>query len=135
MTPGDVGAFSSVIRSQGFSRDMKKLLKRFRSLEEDLRTFINASLKLFHKIMPGEAVHLGISRIPGLGFDDPPVYKVRKFACRSLPGTGCMSGIRVIYAYFADEDRIELIEIYYKGDKENEDRGRISSCFGRGEDD
>jgi len=35
----------------------------------------------------------------------------------------------VIYAYFEEEDRIELIEIYYKGDKENEDRDRISRYY------
>ena len=32
------------------------------------------------------------------------------------------SGIRVIYAYHEEEDRIEFIEIYYKGDKASEDR-------------
>jgi len=42
-----------------------------------------------------------------------------------LKGKGAHSGICVIYAYFENEDRIELIEIYYKGDKENEDRKRI----------
>jgi hypothetical protein len=31
----------------------------------------------------------------------------------------------VIYAYFEEQDRIELIEIYFKGDKESEDRERI----------
>ena len=53
------------------------------------------------------------------------IYKAKKFACRSLKGKGVQSGIRVIYAYFEKEDKIELIEIYYKGDKENEDRERI----------
>lgn len=130
MTPGDAGPFSSVIRHQGFSRDMKRLLRKLRTLEEDLGTFINASLRQFHKIMPGEADHLDIVRIPGLGFEAPPVYKARKFACRSLPGTGSRSGIRVVYAYFEQEDRIELIEIYYKGDKESEDRKRIRELYG-----
>ena len=35
------------------------------------------------------------------------------------------SGIRIIYAYYEKEDKIEFIEIYYKGDKENENRERI----------
>jgi len=39
------------------------------------------------------------------------------------------SGIRVIYAYFEDDDRIELVEIYFKGDKENEDRKRILKYY------
>lgn len=38
---------------------------------------------------------------------------------------------RVIYAHFEKEDKIELIEIYYKGDKENEDRERILRYYKR----
>jgi hypothetical protein len=34
-------------------------------------------------------------------------------------------GIRVIYAYWEEEDKLEFIEIYLKGDKKNEDRKRI----------
>ncbi|MDO9547973.1 MAG: hypothetical protein Q7J65_03285, partial [Candidatus Marinimicrobia bacterium] len=63
--------------------------------------------------------------ISDLGFEEITFYKVKKFACKSLKGTGAKSGIRLIYAYFVEEDRIDLIEIYYKGDKENEDRERI----------
>jgi hypothetical protein len=32
-----------------------------------------------------------------------------------LKGKGVQSGIRAISAYHKDEDRIEFIEIYYKG--------------------
>jgi hypothetical protein len=63
--------------------------------------------------------------ISGLGIHGPRIFKARKFACRALRGKGAQSGIRVIYAHFEESDRIELIEIYYKGDKENEDRQRI----------
>jgi hypothetical protein len=31
----------------------------------------------------------------------------------------------LVYAYFEEEDKVELIEIYYKQDKEKEDRERI----------
>ena len=47
----------------------------------------------------------------------------------SLKGKGVNSGIRVIYAYFNEEDKIVFIEIYYKGDKENEDKERIVEFF------
>jgi hypothetical protein len=53
------------------------------------------------------------------------IFKAKKFACRSLKGKGVASGIGVIYAYFEQEDVIELVEIYYKGEKENEDRNRL----------
>ncbi len=41
-----------------------------------------------------------------------------------------MSGIRVIYAYYPDTDRLEFAEIYFKGSKENEDRQRLLKLFG-----
>jgi hypothetical protein len=53
----------------------------------------------------------------------------KKFACKSLKGKGAKSGIRIIYAYFEQEDTIEFIEIYFKGDKENEDKERIKKYF------
>jgi len=41
------------------------------------------------------------------------------------------SGIRIIYAYFAKENKIELIEIYYKdSDHRLEDKKRILSLYG-----
>jgi hypothetical protein len=73
----------------------------------------------------------GIFRIPGLQIENPCVYKAKKFACRALKGKGAKSGIRIIYAYFETEDRIELVEIYYKGDKENEDLSRILKHYKR----
>jgi len=38
--------------------------------------------------------------------------------------------LRVIYSYFEQEQRIEFIKIYYKGDKENENRERIKVYLG-----
>jgi mRNA-degrading endonuclease RelE of RelBE toxin-antitoxin system len=114
--------FKEIIRLPEFERDMKRLLKRFQSLEDDLNNFINAELKLFHKL---RIDNKGVIQIAGLGIQAPKVYKARKFSCRSLKGKGAQTGIRVIYAYLEENDRIELIEIYYKGDKANEDRERI----------
>jgi len=71
----------------------------------------------------------GIVQISGLSISQLPIYKARKFACKSLKGRGSHSGIRIIYAYFEDDDRIELVEIYFKGDKENEDRQRILKYY------
>ena len=107
---------------------MKKLLRRFRTLEDDLNLFIETQLNLFHKSNKNIK---GIFAITGLKIEYPKIYKAKKFTCRSLRGTGAYSGIRVIYAYFEEEDRIELIEIYYKGDKENEDTPRILKYYRR----
>jgi len=114
--------FKEIVRLPEFERDIKRLLKRFRSLEEDLENFIKVELRLFHKL---GIDNRGVVEIAGLGIQRARIFKSKKFACRSLKGRGAQSGIRVIYAYFAEIDRIELIEIYFKGDKENEDRQRI----------
>jgi len=119
--------FKQIVRLPEFERDMKRLMKRFRSLEEDLEIFIKTELKLFHKL---GVDNKGVVRIAGLGIQTPGIYKAGKFACRSLKGKGAQTGIRVIYAYFDENDRIELIEIYCKRDKESEDRDRILGRYG-----
>ena len=80
-------------------------------MEGDIDKLINYSLYPFHKL---KIDNKGIFRIPGLGFEQPPIYKVKKFTCRSLKGKGANTGLRLIYTYFEDNDRIELIEIYMK---------------------
>ena len=114
--------FSQVRRLTEFDKDFKKLRKRFRTLDEDLKVFIEKQLKLFHKL---GIDNKGCVRMSDLGISYPEIYKARKFACRSLKGKGAASGIRIIYGYYSNEDAIEFIEKYYKGDKANEDRQRI----------
>lgn len=118
--------FNDITRLSEFENDLKKLSKRYHSLEEDLKTFIEKQLKLYHKLHIDNG---GIFPISNLGIEYPKIYKAKKFACKSLKGKGVMSGIRVIYAYFEDKDIIEFIEIYYKGDEENEDKSRILRCY------
>ena len=114
--------FRKVSRLPEFEKDIKKLLKRFKTLEDDLEIFIKNELNLYHKL---KIDNKEVSQVPGLKIEIPKIYKAKKFACRSLKGKGVQSGIRVIYAYFEKKDKIEFIEIYYKGDKENEDKERI----------
>lgn len=120
--------FKQINRLPEFEKDLKRLLKKFRTLEEDLETFIKTELSLYHKL---GIDNKGIFQIPDLRFQDPQVFKAKKFACRALRGRGVQSGIRVIYSYFKKEDIIGLIEIYYKGDKNNEDRERILRHYGK----
>lgn len=114
-----------------FDRDLKKLLKRFSTLENDLTVFINTELYLYHRLKKDNK---SIYRIKDLKAEEPAVFKAKKFACRSLKGRGVHSGIRIIYAYYRQSDRIEFIEIYPKGSKKNENRVRIqrylSQCAG-----
>jgi mRNA-degrading endonuclease RelE of RelBE toxin-antitoxin system len=109
-----------------FKKDFKKLEKKYPTLKQDLEVFVSNQLKLSHKL---NIENSGIVRISELSISKPKIYKARKFACKSLKGRGSYSGIRIIYAYFEDDDRIELVEIYFKGDKENEDRQRILKYY------
>ena len=109
-----------------FERDFKRLIKKFRTLDEDLNTFISVQLKLIHKLGKDNS---SIVRMSDLGIDNPKIYKAKKFACKALKGKGVASGIRIIYAYYEEEDIIEFIEIYYKGQKVNEDRDRIIGYY------
>ena len=86
--------FSHVSRLPEFERDLKKLLKKFRTLEDDLEIFVGKGLFLYHKL---GIDNKGIVQISGLPVN-APIYKARKFACRALKGKGAQSGIRVIYA-------------------------------------
>ena len=118
--------FKHIDRLGKFSRDLKNLLKRFSSLEEDLESFVKAQLIAYHK---HNVDNHGIVPIEGISIQNPRIFKVLKFACKSLRGKGVHSGIRIIYAFFPDEDRIEFVEIYFKGDQENEDKERIKQYY------
>ena len=118
--------FAKVTRGDGFSKDLKKLIKRYRSLEEDLEIFTKAQLFAYHKL---QIDNRGVFPINNLGFEEPQVYKAKKFACKALKGRGAKSGIRVIYAYTPENDEVYFIEIYSKSDKENEDRARIKELL------
>ncbi len=105
-----------------FQKDLKRLLKKFQTLEEDLETAKRNSIELYHlKHINNRSVF----PIPDFCNEVIQVCKIKKFACKSLKGRGVMSGIRVIYAYHIAVSKVDFIEIYFKGEKENEDRERI----------
>lgn len=103
-----------------FKKDFKKLQKRYPSLEED---FVD-----FKKVL--ELDPTKHENIPWLWeIANLPVYKARKFVCKSLKST---TKLRLIYVY--DEgiwaiEFIEFIEIYAKSDKAVEDKERILEYF------
>ncbi|MFA5072861.1 MAG: hypothetical protein WC539_03055 [Nitrospirota bacterium] len=118
--------FKKIDHVPEFEKDLKRLSKRFSSLEDDLQMFIKVAMNLFHK---QKKDNRGIFHISDLGSCYPKIYKAKKFACKAIKNKGAQSGIRVIYAYHEVEDWITFIEFYYKGDKESEDRERIRRYF------
>jgi mRNA-degrading endonuclease YafQ of YafQ-DinJ toxin-antitoxin module len=105
-----------------FKKDLKSLLKKFRTLNDDLDI-----MKKVLEVLPDERPPFSF-RIDNLGLKTC-VIKVKKIACKALKGRGVNSGLRLIYAYFQEENRIIFIELYHKNDKENEDRQRIIDNF------
>lgn len=108
--------------TEEFEKDKKHLLKKFRSIIEDLEMVKQNAIELYHvKNIDNHSIF----PIPNFCADEVVVFKIKKFACKSLKGRGVFSGIRVIYAYHVKEKTVEFLEIYFKGEKVNEDKERI----------
>ncbi|MBC8314218.1 MAG: hypothetical protein ISR57_06355 [Bacteroidales bacterium] len=105
-----------------FKKDMKSLLKKYRTLNDDLDV-----VRKVLEVVPDERPPFSF-RIDNLGLETC-IIKVRKIACKALKGRGVNSGLRLIYAHFEKDERITFIELYHKNDKENEDRQRIIDNF------
>ena len=105
-----------------FQKDLKRLLKKYRTLNEDLEI-----VKKDLNDEPGESPPFSF-RIDNLGIKTC-VIKVKKIACKALKGKGVNSGLRLVYAWFETESRIVFIELYHKNDKDSEDRQRILNNF------
>jgi mRNA-degrading endonuclease YafQ of YafQ-DinJ toxin-antitoxin module len=105
-----------------FRKDLKSLIKRYKTLDDDLNV-----IKKVLAIAPDERPPFSY-RIDNLGLETC-IIKVKKIACRSLKGRGVNSGLRLVYAYIKEEQNIIFIELYHKNDKENENRERIKANF------
>jgi len=100
-----------------FQKDFKKLSKKFKTLDNDLIEF----KKVLNESPLGIGKHFNI--ITKIG--SAHIIKAR-FFCRSLK----RKDLRIIYAYIENHQIIEMIgiefiELYFKGNKESEDKERI----------
>ena len=100
-----------------FQKEFRRLAKKYKSLPGDLQEFCNVV----------SAVPLGTSKHFTVIRQIKTLYIVKaRFFCRYLKG----ASLRMIYAYFEDKKKIEFIELYYKGEKENENFERIKEYVG-----
>lgn len=103
--------------AQEFEKDFKKLSKKFRTLDYDLIEF--------KKIL--EESPLGIGKHFNVITKTDSVFIIKaRFFCKSLK----KKNLRIIYACIKNKQIIEMvciefIELYFKGEKDNEDRERI----------
>jgi hypothetical protein len=105
-----------------YKREIRDLAKRYRTLNEDVQI-----VKKVLAVSSDERPPLSF-RIDGLGVTTC-VVKIKKIACRALKGKGVNSGLRLIYGFFKNEEKIVFIQLYDKNDKVSEDRQRIIKYF------
>lgn len=95
-----------------FSKEFKRFSKKYKSLFDDIEEF-----KRVIDVAPlGNSKHFNVITKN----EHFAIIKARLF-CRYLKG----SSLRIIYVFYYKSCKVDFVEIYFKGDKENEDRERI----------
>jgi len=108
--------------TDSFRKDLKKLLKRYNTLESDLEVAKRDAIELYHL---KRLYNHSVFPMPGFCTERIQVCKIKKFACKALKGRGSRSGIRVIYAFHVEEVKVCFIEMYFKSDQSIEDQSKI----------
>ncbi len=109
-------------QTEEFGRDLKRLQKKLPTLLEDIEIAKVFAIELFHLKNTDKRA---IFPIPNFCTEELKICKLKKFACKALKGRGVKSGIRIIYAYYIPIKTVDFIEIYFKGEKEFENKERI----------
>ncbi|MAF20529.1 MAG: hypothetical protein CMI55_02500 [Parcubacteria group bacterium] len=104
-----------------FKKEFKKLFKKHKTLDDDF--------KKFKKVLFVYPTGIGKNFVIIHSSGNIKLVKAH-MACRALRNNHLL---RIIYSYFEQEQRFEFIELYFKGNKENEDKKRIKQylqgCF------
>jgi|CXWL01.1.fsa_nt_gi mRNA-degrading endonuclease RelE of RelBE toxin-antitoxin system len=97
-----------------FSKELKQLKKKYRSLNEDLLAFE----KIVRQFPEGQGKNFNVLTRQ----NDTIVVKGRLF-CKALRD----SSLRVVYAYHENSITFLFIEVFQKSEKEREDGKRIEN--------
>lgn len=95
-----------------FDKELKKLSKKYPSLEKDLEDI--------KPILSESPTGIGKNFTIIKFLNKIKIVKAR-IHCESLKARS----IRLVYAFHEDKMEFIYIELYFKGNKENEDKGRI----------
>lgn len=101
-----------------FEKEFRRFFKKYKTL--------NDALEKFKKVLVSCPTGVGKNFTIIHSTETIKIVKAR-MACRAL----ARGSLRIIYVYFEQEQKIEFIEIYFKGNKENEDRYRIKEYLNR----
>lgn len=119
--------FSSILRLPEFEGDLKRLKKRYPSLDGDLEVLTRALYVWLHiQGKPGQSCGERYVVMSGYGSSSGCcLYKIRHMACTAIPGKGSQTGLRVICAYWSGSDTLEFIQLYFKADDNLENQSRV----------
>jgi mRNA-degrading endonuclease RelE of RelBE toxin-antitoxin system len=107
----------NISQTDEFKKDFKYLSKKYRTLEKDFEILIRA----IDAEPKGDGTkHWNLL----INIKEIYFFKVRMM-CRSVRG----ADFRVIYMYDGKKLELLFIEIYYKGDKVNNDKNRIDKIL------
>ena len=95
-----------------FEKEFKRLFKKYKTLDDDFEKF--------KKVLLATPTGIGKNFVIIHSSSSVKIVKAR-MACRAFRDRS----LRIVYAYFEQNQHTEFIELYYKGDKENEDYDRI----------
>ena len=95
-----------------FAKEFTGLAKKYRSLPDDIENF----KKVLAAEPTGNSKHFHV-----LAREQGRVVVKARFFCRYLKG----ASLRIIYVYSEKSHNFEFLELYFKGDKPNEDTARI----------
>jgi hypothetical protein len=98
-----------------FAKEFKRLAKKYRTLPDDIEKF--------KKVLCVTPTGVGKNFIIMHALPNMKLVKAH-LACRTLRNN---HSLRIIYSYIEPEQRIDFIELYFKGEKANEDRDRVKS--------
>jgi len=107
----------NIIKREKFEKELKKLSKKYKSIEEDLQTLLPV---IINSPEGNKSKHWNCLKKEG----DKYIFKIR-LLCRSVGS----SSFRIIYFYDGKNIELEFIEIYFKGNKENEDKKRVEEIW------
>lgn len=96
-----------------FEKELKKLSKKYQTLHQDLKTL--------EKVLNSQPTGIG-KNFTILHYSEEVILVKTRLACKSLRDRS----MRVIYAYHNQTVTFVYIELYFKGNKESEDAGRIA---------
>ncbi len=96
-----------------FRKDFKRLSRKYRSLNKDIALFE----KFLSKFPLGKGRHFAVLTEK----EAVKIVKARLF-CLHLK----RDSLRIIYSFNSKREEIEFVELYFKGNKERENKERIT---------